>query len=105
MKRSITTSRLFSLGDFKNISFTDTIECIPEDFAMDNEAVQLLRSIQLFQIEKAYLKYMNLSRTMGDMDLKARIELVDELDLASSKKFTEKFLDTPKEMEDPSEEG
>ena len=102
MKRSITTTRLFNLGDFKNITFSDMIEDIPEDFALNVEAMRILRSIQLFQIERSYLKYMKLRETTYGMSLEESIELIDKLDVTSSKKFTEIFLDTPKEMVDPS---
>lgn len=97
MKRKITTTRLFSLGDFKNISFTDEIEDIPEEVAMDNKAMALLRSIQLFQIERSYLKYMKLRETTHHMSIEESIELIDELDVISSKKFNELFLDVPVE--------
>jgi len=98
MKRSITTSRLFSLGDFKNISFTDTIEDIPERIALDNKAMGLLRSIQLFQIERSYLKYRKLRDTTHHMSLEEAVELIDKLDITSSKKFTEIFTDVPTEV-------
>ena len=95
MKRTATTSRLYNLGDFKNISFTDTIEEIPEEFAMNNRAMRILRSMQLFQIERAYLKYRKLKQTTQDMTVDEALQLIDELDVASTKKFNELFESLP----------
>ena len=95
MNRSITTTRLFNLGDFKNITFSDTIDDIPEAFALNVEAMRILRSIQLFQIERSYLKYMKLRETTYGMSLEESIELIDKLDVTSSKKFLEIFQDVP----------
>lgn len=89
MKRSITTTRLYFLGQFKNLSFSDTIEDIPEELALDIDAMRTLRSIQLFQIERSYLKYMKLRETTKDMNIDSALELINELDVASNRKFHE----------------
>lgn len=103
MKRSTTVTRLYSLGDYKNISFTDTIEDIPEEVALNNEAMQMLRAIQLFQIERAFLKYQRLRETTHRMNLEESLELINELDVASSKKFDKIFTDAP--LDETSPEG
>jgi len=97
MKRSVTTTRLYSLGNYQNISFTDTIEDIPERVALDNKAMGLLRSIQLFQIERSFLKYFMLKDTTHKISKEEAMELIDELDVTSSKKFDEIFYDVPKD--------
>jgi len=103
MKRSVTTTRLYSLGNYQNISFSDTIEDIPENVAFDNEAMKRLRSIQLFQIEKSYLKYFKLKETTHKLSTDEAMELIEELDVTSSKKFKEIFYDAP--VGDTPEEG
>lgn len=100
MEREIKTSRLFSLGDFKNISFSDTITGIPEGIALDENAMKLLRSLQLFQIERSFLKYMKLRDTTHRMSTEEAQELIDKLDVATTKKFVELFTDVPTEQED-----
>jgi len=99
MKRTLTTTRLFSLGDFKNISFSDTIEDIPEELAFNEYAMNLLRSLQLFQLERAYLKYLKLRDTRNRVGFEEAIELMNELDVKTSKKFIELFQDVPLEEE------
>ena len=100
MKRSITTTRLYSLGNYQNISFSDTIEDIPESVAFDNEAMKRLRSIQLFQIEKSYLKYFKLKETTHKLSTDEAMELIEELDVTSSKKFNEIFYSAPVDSEE-----
>jgi hypothetical protein len=104
MKRSVTTTRLYSLGNYQNISFTDTIEDIPEEVALDNKAMGLLRSIQLFQIERSYLKYFKLKETTHKLSNEEAMELIDELDVTSSKKFNELFYRVPQSAEDTIED-
>ncbi len=95
MKRSITTTRLYFLGQFKNLSFSDTIEDIPEEFAFDRNIMRILRSIQMVQIERSYLKYMKLREATQNMNIDEALELADELDIASSKKFNDILKDVP----------
>jgi len=100
MKRSVTTTRLYSLGNYQNISFSDTIEDIPESVAFDNEAMKRLRSIQLFQIEKSFLKYFKLKETTHKLSTEEAMELINELDVTSSKKFEELFYSAPVDSEE-----
>jgi hypothetical protein len=60
MKRTLTTDRLYSLGDFKNIRFTDTIEDLPEEVATNSEIISELKLLQLIQIEYTYRRYVKL---------------------------------------------
>jgi len=95
MKRSATTTRLYSLGNYQNISFSDTIEDIPEEISLDNKAMGLLRSIQLFQIERSYLKYFKLKETTHSLSTEEALELIDELDVTSTRKFNKLFYNVP----------
>ena len=95
MNRSVTATRLFSLGNYQNISFSDTIEDIPERISLDNKAMGLLRSIQLFQIERSYLKYFKLKETTHKLSNEEAMELIDELDVTSTRKFKELFENVP----------
>ena len=99
MKRSVTTTRLYSLGNYQNISFSDTIEDIPESVALDNKAMQLLRSIQLFQIERSFLKYFKLKETTHKLSNEEAMELINELDVTSNKKFSKLFYNVPVDAE------
>lgn len=104
MKRSVTTTRLYSLGNYQNISFSDTIDDIPEEIAFDEKAMGLLRSIQLSQIEKSYQKYFKLKETTHKLNDEETMEMLDDLDVTSIQKFKELFYDVPKDAEASTED-
>lgn len=66
-KRSIGIERLFSLGDFRNIKFVDTIVDIPEEVANNEKVIQALTLIQLARIEKSYFQYLKMLETTSKM--------------------------------------
>jgi hypothetical protein len=61
MNRKLTTERLFSLGDYKNIKFTDEISDIPEKWFLNEEVINRLKYLQLIQIEMDHKNYAKLS--------------------------------------------
>lgn len=60
MNKISSVERLYSLGDFKNIKFSDSITEIPESFVLNKRAMELLRYIQILDIEDAYYRYARL---------------------------------------------
>jgi len=60
--RSLTTERLYSLGDFRNIKFSDEIRDIPEEVALNKDAMALLHYVQLLDTEYAYNRYLELAK-------------------------------------------
>ena len=58
MSRSISVTRTYSLGNYKNIKFSDTISDIPEHLAIDHEVMNVLSFLQLVSIEKSYFNYV-----------------------------------------------
>ena len=60
MNKVISLERIYSLGDYQNIKFTDTISEIPDAVASNPDAIKLLRYLQLVDIEWGYLSYMRL---------------------------------------------
>ena len=82
MNKSLAVERIFSLGDYQNIKFTDTLTEIPEAILMNSEAVKLLRYLQLVDIEWAYTHYMDLRRRSPKItkpeDIEAALSFVEE---------------------------
>jgi len=64
MKRSLSTERTYSLGDYKSLKISDKIEEIPEELAMNPEFMETFRHLQLMEIEKAYYDYSVVSQVM-----------------------------------------
>jgi hypothetical protein len=81
MNKSLSVERIFSLGDYQNIKFTDTLTEIPETILLNPEAVKLLRYLQLVDIEWAYTHYMELRRRLPKImkpeDLEAALNFIE----------------------------
>lgn len=68
MNRNLKVKRLYSLGDFKNIEFTDEICDIPEKFLLNKEVMENLSYLQLIRIELDYAKYILLAKRLQKMN-------------------------------------
>lgn len=64
MKRMLETKRLYSLGDYKNITFTDVIDDIPAEVALNSEAMSRLRVLQMVGVDLSYYKYLELRKVL-----------------------------------------
>lgn len=64
MNKALTVERIFSLGDYQNIKFSDTITEIPDTIIKNQDSMRLIKYLQLVDIEWSYLRYMNLRREM-----------------------------------------
>ncbi len=62
MKNRIAVERIYSLGDYKNIKFTEETTEIPDEIYLNEEAISCIRNIQLLDIEIQYNRYLVLSR-------------------------------------------
>lgn len=60
MNRSVTTKRLYATGQYQNITIEDSISDVPEHLALDRGFMNLLRALQLVEMEYAYKKYIKL---------------------------------------------
>lgn len=58
MDRKLYVERLYSLGDFKNIKFSDEITGIPDEISNNQEAMKLLHYLQLIEIEFSFSRYV-----------------------------------------------
>jgi hypothetical protein len=60
MNREIGVKRLYSLGDYKNITFDDIIVEVPSELMFDTELVSQIKFLQLVSVEVAFRKYLNI---------------------------------------------
>lgn len=60
MNKTISIERIFALAQYENLKVTDTITDIPEEVALNQEAMKCLRNLQLIDMESAYLNYIKL---------------------------------------------
>ena len=73
MNRKVNIERLYSLGDFKNIKFSDEISEIPEAISLNSKAMSLLYYLQLLEIEFDHKRYLKLG-----FKLPAKPEQIEE---------------------------
>jgi hypothetical protein len=78
MNRTIASKRLYSLGDYKNVTFEDVIEGLPEDVMMNHELVGKLRYLQLIEMEIMLNKYLELYKTFKNKSPEEIIKLLEE---------------------------
>jgi len=98
MKRSLGIERTFWLGQFRNIKVTDYITDIPDDLALNEEVISLLRTLQLINIDKVYLNYIKESPAVSGDYTDARpetieeaVEALEEVRLTTFEKLKESF--------------
>lgn len=77
MNRQIGVKRLYSLGDYKNITFDDIMTEVPEQLAFDAELVSQIKFLQLISIEEAFRKYI---RLMEKYPLTGEDHMIDALE-------------------------
>jgi len=77
MNREIGIKRLYSLGDFKNITFEDVMTEVPQEFVLDTTFVSQVKFLQLVSIEIAFRRYVKI---MEDFPLTGGEEMVAALE-------------------------
>lgn len=77
MNKSISVERIYSLGDYQNIKFTDTILEIPQAILENADAMKNIRYLQLVDVEWAYLRYMKLRSLLPQGRLDEALEYVE----------------------------
>lgn len=60
MERTLSTERLYFLGDFKNLKFGNTLTGIPDELAQNDKVVSLLFFQQALSCEIAYREYVQM---------------------------------------------
>lgn len=67
MNRNLKLRRIYNLGDYNNIEFTEEITEIPEKFVLNEEVMSKFRQLLMLNVEKSYIKYLELLQ-LGDED-------------------------------------
>ena len=66
MERTLLTERLYSLGDFKNIKFNNTLTGIPEEVANNERAIGQMFFLQALSCEIAYRRYYDMIEKINE---------------------------------------
>ena len=77
MERTKTVERLFTLGDYQNIKFTDSVSGIPGKSLIVPELDRALTAIQLSSIQLSYFEYANLMKQVKGANIEDAIEFLN----------------------------
>jgi hypothetical protein len=113
MKTSLGLERTFWLGDYKSLKVVGYMSNIPQDIALNPEAMSMLRKMQMNRIDLAYLDYVKnslatkLERLLGaDTEVKTFEDALGELinkveknDKEATRNLMEAFISDMKEIE------
>lgn len=78
MNRNLHVERLYSLGDYKNIKFSDTINDLPLDLTLNTELLSAIRYLQMISMEKALRNYLELKEKLGKLGPEQELEYLEE---------------------------
>lgn len=95
MKRSLKLERLFPLGDYKNIKFTDEVIDIPEDIVLNESLMAKIRYLQMVDIEIAFREYISLMQrvsTFKTEELAKAVEFLKQEQISTIKTIEDLFL-------------
>lgn len=70
MERNLSVERLYTLGDFQNIKFSNTINGVPVELASNERIVALLFAQSALSCDIAYLEYKKRREAMKDEKVK-----------------------------------
>jgi len=79
MKRKINIERLYSLGDYKNIKFSEEVSEIPDELVNNEQFITILTSLMLLRIEQNYNKYIKLMESTRGKSIEDVINLMEDL--------------------------
>lgn len=79
--RNLKIERLYPLGDYKNIKFTDEIDGIPADVALNPEVVSKLRLLQMVGLELNFKRYLDLNEEVKGLTQEKIKEYLEKVKL------------------------
>lgn len=92
MNRTSSIKRLYWLGDYRNIEFSDVIDDIPEEVALNPELMGEIRLLQLLQVEWAYRQYHKMIEKLPyDKNIDYAIKELEDQRSLVTKSITEKL--------------
>jgi hypothetical protein len=78
MVRNIGLERLYSLGQYQNIKFTDVLSEFPENIVLNTESINQIRYLQMVGMELAFRKYLKLSNELNKLTIEEAVKYLEE---------------------------
>jgi hypothetical protein len=78
MNRSLGIERVFSLGDYKSIRFSDIINELPQEVMLNQELIDKLRYLQMLNVDAAYQLYVDMNRRINRIPEEEKLSFLIE---------------------------
>lgn len=66
LSRNLRIKRLYTAGQYQNLEFTDEIEGIPENLALDEHALRMISNIMILRLDEQERRYFSIrEKTRG----------------------------------------
>lgn len=101
MERTISAERLYTLAEYQNIKFINTLSGIPEDIANNPELVGKLFFQQFLSCDIAYMEYQNMRSKIAKEKIEDVLGYLKEQRESTMKELYEeiKSIRTPSKVE------
>ena len=80
MNLNLKIKRIYNLGNYSNVEFTEELNEIPEKLIFNKEVMYKFRRLMMLNVERAYKQYVNLMEMSDEEKADEHEVLVDELD-------------------------
>lgn len=85
MNRNLTIQRIYSLGNYKNLQVTDSINDVPEELMLNEDFVRNLRLLQLLRCDQVYYDYITTSPAFVDgMKSEQALEFIERASVSTT---------------------
>jgi len=78
--RDLGIERVYNLGDYKSIRFSDEIHNLPDEVAFNAELVDKIRYLQLVNVELHYRQYLELAKKVNTFGVEKIAEAMQLLE-------------------------
>lgn len=99
LERSLQVKRLYTAGQYQNIEFTDRIDGIPDELALDVEFIKHLENIMIVRLDVQEKKYFNIRAKTRELGYEESIAILEDL-LAQERAKLDSYLESKKEPQD-----
>jgi len=80
MNQNLKIKRIYNLGNYSNVEFTEEVNDIPEGLVYNKEVMYKVRKLMILNIERQYRSYLEtLKESEEDQDY-LKDQLVDDLE-------------------------
>ena len=80
MNMNLKIKRIYNLGNYSNVEFTEEVNDIPEGLVYNKEVMYKVRKLMILNIERQYRSYLETLKESEEDQDSLKEQLVEELD-------------------------